>query len=586
MGMINYNTITEETLNRIREIRAEYASGENNISQEAIDAVNSKVFDFHVENHSIYEFVNKAVERCLYEVLETIIMSLCYKCNIKAITRIQKKTPNEIKLFPIMDMFAIYKKSPEFVIVITESDEPVLYCFRKYGINYKMNKAVMDDILYKLNIKKYHEISLVENNAFTECNNHNDDAFDSSRGTNTYSLKWFFESKFGAEEYKAFKEFADSLTTQIKQYLGFAVVKTLTPNALFSFKKSIENEILKYPYVESIQGRFSDNQMNELKKQYIDNKYYRALLREGTFNSRFNIEGGQFSESFITAEWLYHSLPHAGKVDLTAIAMGYFKSIEELLFVFVSAHVGERKWIETRNRPENWESIPLRDRYWRSPVCDNTIRNKKQYIMMERMITFIKEYEDLFKDNDIRDYLVERLQDAQQLRNGYFHKDNLSDMAKVIKARDDAYVIYMLLLGTMRIDELGKEIIGIPLTDVNFEMLCDHINYYCRMAYYYENENKELVFVIGQPDKNIIYDEHGNATYSGVYFNRLIDFPVINPVLSLGEVAAYKQEKIHFDDTNIPSKIFQGTFYTCKEGIYVTGPKTLIWDKGIFLASR
>lgn len=583
MGKIDYRLIKKRVLLKIKGIRNEYAITEERDLGESNEAINSKILDFTADNHTSYEFVNASVKKCIYEQLESILLTLFTDAGVQVSNSIKLNTQGDMKNMPLMTMFNIYKSAPAFVMVKIENNEPVMYCFKEFGLDQRMPENVMSDLIGKLGIKNYHYISLVEESAYTEILNHNEDLSDRSRGTNAYSFKDFFVSNFGDEEYAEFKLFIDSLTGEIKNYLGFSIVKTLTPNALFSFKKTVEKEILNYKYGASVSGTngITVAQLDTLKKQYFGEKFYKALTSEGDFNNRFNIDGCQFAESFITSEWLYQSLPNVGKIDLTAIAMGYFKAIEELLFVFVTAHADEGKWIDTYDRPDQWQAIQLRDRKWQVPVNARSMKNKKRFIMIKRMINFLNDYDDLFNDITLRSYLVERLHNAQQLRNGYFHKDNLSEMEIVIKARDDAFVIFMLLFGSMKISNEGKQILGIPIGEVQFDMLSDYINYHCHMSYYYGDENC-LTTAIGQADNKVEYDENGKASFTGIYFNRLVNFPSDKKILSLQDMCTIQKEKVHFDSETVPVKIYKGTFTTCAEGINISGPQKLIWENGKF----
>ena len=510
MSMINYETIEQSALLKIRNIRAEYSDSQVVLTEESMQAFDSVLFDYSVRNHSLYEFVNKQVEEYLYDLLEKIIMNLCVNNNIKVTNTIQINTINGKKTLRLKELFALYKNAPLFAIVINEENELVMYCFKKFGIQNQIPEYKMSDILHSVGIQRYHYISLVEKNAYAEIINFKENEKDESKGTNRYSIKWFFENFFGIDEYIDFKNFEDSLTNKIKSYLGFAVVKNLTPNALFSFKKNVQEEITSFDYERLLvtNGNLSKELFQRIKSQYIDERYYTAMLNEESFSSISSISGCEFSKSFITAEWLYQSMSSTGKMDLTSIAMGFFKSIEQLLFVFVSTHANENKWIDTYNRPENWKDYPPYKRKWQSRLDISTLKAKKNFIMQERMIHFLEDYDDLFFDVLVRPCLIEYLKDAQQLRNGYFHKDNLSDPNIVIKARNDAFVISFLLLGSMCISEEGKKILGIPTDNNHYEDLCDYINNHQHQTYYYE-DNNVMVVAVGQPDNKVLYDDNG-----------------------------------------------------------------------------
>lgn len=592
MGLLDYNAIEEKVLKKIKNIRADYASEFVNIPEETKDAIESKILDIKVKNQGDFEFVNESVNCHIYKLLEDIIVSLCAKLKIQVSTGGTMNTAEGLKQISINDLFGMYRNAPLFSLIKIEDNEPVLYCFWEFGkerimtTNLLSGVPIVYDIMRMLGIKKYHNISLVERGAYTSTFNHNEDILDEGRGTNTYSLKWFFESNFGEEEYAEFISFEKKFIANIKQCLGFSVVKSLTPNAMFSFKKTVEDEIMLFPYESALVSTngITNTQFCNLKEQYITRKYYKAMLNDGDFNVRFNVEGGQFAESFITAEWLYQSLPNAYNIDLTAIAMGYFKAIEELLYVFMAAHSGEGKRIDTFDRPDGWESIAPKDRRWQSIIIDKNVKAKKKFIMMERLINFLTDYDDLFVQVDVRDYLVERLRDAQQLRNGYFHKDNLSDKQVVDKAREDAYVIALLLFGSMNVSEAGKRVLAIPEDNIHFEMLCEHIHYNCRMAYYYGDD--KLVLGLGQTDSEVEFTDEGIARFSGIYFNEFTNCGEDKKELLLTELSVLQKEKVCFKSKTVPKKIYQGTFIAGPNGFILGGPKQLIWNDGVFLGNE
>lgn len=586
MGKIDYSSLENQMMKRIAVIRAEYASDNNGISEEVFDAMNSSLFNYRPKNERNYEFVIKSVDKYLYEIIEEVIIKLFSHNQIPVSTKFVMNINGNFNKVDIKELFIDYKKAPLFAIIKKDNDIPVLYMFKNYGVHNTLSNYRLSQILTSLGVKEYRYVSFVEKYAYSEIINYNDDYSDITRGTNIYSIKDFFIDNFGEEEYKEFKEFADRLNAMIKSCLGYSILKTLTPNALFSFKKEVEKEIINYPYHKEIVNKtgITDNQYRLLKSQYVDKKYYKAVINEGDFNSRFGVDGCQFAESFITAEWLYQSIQEVGKMDLTAIAMGYFKSIEQLLYVFIFSHIGEKKWIDTYDRPNDWQNIPINKRKWQSPVNEKTVYLKKKYIMFERMINFIKEYEDLFIDISIRDYLVERLKDAQQLRNGYFHKDNLSEEDKVKKARDDAFIIYFILLGSMRSSEQINDIMGIPGNEVQFDMLCEYIDCNSKLSYYFEMNGIDTV-ALGLNDENVAYSKDGKPKYSGIYMNKL-NIPVETEIIRVKESKSISRERLYFDKDNVPKRIYIGKFEMCKEGIRIAGTKKLIWDNGLFFGDK
>ena len=582
--MLDYNNIEKKVLLDIKNIRNDYYNDSDNIPIAGKEAMNSSLFDFTCKNHQCYEFVLHEVNNRINRMLENIVVSLFTHRGIHVSTNFIVKTSNNLHPKRLMKLFDIYKAQPLFLIVKEENNEPILYWFKYFGLDNVLPDDVVTEVLRPIGIKKFRYITLVEQCAFAEILDYNDN-FTEDKGTNRYSFKKFFEESFGIEEYATFKEFESRLTVKIKDYLGLSIIKSLTPNALFSFKKIVEDQIKKYEYTKILYDNesFTEVEIDILKKQYFDMKYFKALVNEGDFNSRFGIEGCQFSESFLTAEWLYQSLDSIGKIDLAVIAMGYFKAIEEVLFVFISAHSDEQKRIDTYNRPDDWKNIPINKRVWQIIVTKTNLKKKKKYIMLERMINFLSDYDDLFNNTATRNYLIKRLHAAQELRNGYFHKDNMSEMAKVCEARDHAFVIFFILFGGMTINETGKKTLGIPAEDIQYHMLCEYVNCHSSKAYYYGTNENSLELAIGQRDQEVQYDQNGNAKYTGVYFKHLVGFPESKNILFLQEANSIPKENVHFLESTLPKKIYTGPFIACAQGFDLSGCKKLIWDNGVFL---
>ena len=64
---------------------------------------------------------------------------------------------------------------------------------------------------------------------------------------------------------------------------------------------------------------------------YVGNRLYKTMIGQN-----------EYAESFITSEWLYHSLKGTENYDLTAIISGYLKSIEQLLYTVVMMNIDNK----------------------------------------------------------------------------------------------------------------------------------------------------------------------------------------------------------------------------------------------------
>lgn len=276
------------------------------------------MFDFGGKEFSNYINVVDSARNISISCLGAIISYLCKQ--------------NNLKLEPV----EIHLKC--------EGDSKILFCFRDHNDNslllfkeieecslWKRNDIEPADIQKILNENgasscKY--IYLVFDYAYLQIVGHNDDETDPGRGYNVYSIKWFFENYFGENEYGLFLSSVQEYCIEVNNYLGYIFIKSLTPNALISFRRVVENEIIKFDYRQLlkkvIQKRkayiLPEADFNMIESQYLKDKVCRIALGDH-----------DFAESLITAEWLINSMEKAKAIDLTVIGMGYLKAVEQLL---------------------------------------------------------------------------------------------------------------------------------------------------------------------------------------------------------------------------------------------------------------
>lgn len=135
---------------------------------------------------------------------------------------------------------------------------------------------------------------------------------------------------------------------------------------------------------------------------------------------------------------MYDSLKKSGKIDFTAVAMGYLKSMEQLLYDFASLCTNEK---DRRNRRIFAGRNGLID------LTDNNIVDKKEDITLGGLTQFFQfpGNKDLLRreiDDTTYQYIKNKLYDIKELRNGYFHKDNMEEWDIVEEARDNAYILF------------------------------------------------------------------------------------------------------------------------------------------------
>ena len=254
-----------------------------------------------------------------------------------------------------------------------------------------------------------------------------------------------------ADEMNDLMKYVGTYIRAVKDYLGYIQVKALTPNAMASFRLLVESHFLEFAYKEScepVTNRFNktfvleDASYQSIREHFIDRKCY--LVMVGT---------NDFAESFVTAEWLRNSMGKAGAIDLTAIGLGYFKAVEQLMYALICLHKNEGKTIKAAGSKDR---IPLNDANIRANEIDTSLGSMaklyKDYLRMCRC--------DI--DYRAKCYIREALFGYADLRNGYLHKDNIHDMARIDEIRTSSIRLIFLLLGAHELDEVSQEQLGMP----------------------------------------------------------------------------------------------------------------------------
>jgi hypothetical protein len=170
------------------------------------------------------------------------------------------------------------------------------------------------------------------------------------------------------------------------------------------------------------------NNYELIKNAFINNQRYKLLLGNS-----------DFAESYLTSEWLYKKYFALDELDNTFIVAGFLKSIEQLLWDIIYLIGQGREIKHVVISEENQE------------VIDKTL-GSLQYFLSDWS------NDDLFQNSFgtgkhyVMGYLKRQISDwRKQYRNGYFHKHNLTDQAKIEAIREETYFLYLLILGTIQL---------------------------------------------------------------------------------------------------------------------------------------
>lgn len=594
-----YEAAKTKALRNIKHIRNSFATRPEELDQTRKASWDSRVFNVGGDDYSNYSFIIERAKAYSHEMFSEIIVNLLGRYGVN---------------YSLVD-FSQYGITPLPVLTFIHRTPQGnnLFIFKEYGLNHRINSVIIDTFVKQNNLK-YVYVSLVEKNAFSEVINHNDNENDPTRGTGAISLPFFLQMMFGTDERNAFLKFANQYTEEVREYLGLSVTRSLTPNAHFSFRRSADYELRQFDYLGKYQmlretdvykktldevrkedekkknknprykGKsltpISDTQWKKLYENVVEKAYYKVLLGKC-----------DFAQSFLTAEWLFDSMSAAGRIDYSPVAMGYFKSVEQLIWRILALHKNENLSIKEKgsqvylsiNGPQIvWDNNGFADN------LDTTIG------ALIGAIDFYKNRQMIFRgtiDEYTRDAIVIMLNVFKHLRNGYTHKDNITDWEFIIFVRNVAYVVYYLLLGSCTIS--ANDVIRLGATAegsrASYLGLCDYINYHANQPYYLFEADGNCKVAIGKPDDDIEFDEYGIPAFSGAHFQLLPNATSEAFTVSIEEMKSGKKthkavpgEMFMLNESNLPAKIYSGVCYPVAEGMWFSGPQQLIFDSGVF----
>ena len=142
-----------------------------------------------------------------------------------------------------------------------------------------------------------------------------------------------------------------------------------------------------------------------------------------------------FATSFISSEWYYKMYQLTNDLDLTAIVAGYIKSVEQLLFaIFASRQIPvkdiHKNFVQFSGESVQTMSITLGS-------LESALSHKQWMIQSNFnqdaytcISTLVKEWNDKY-------------------RKKLFHRENLTSLAVVDEVRDQAILLYAVLLGSI-----------------------------------------------------------------------------------------------------------------------------------------
>lgn len=419
----------------------------------------------------------------------------------------------------IMEIAFKPKEFSEVYFVVHDTIKHELFFFRAIEDSPRWQEEWFEErtvtgLMKKYGARQCKHIYLMLGNAYQQIVNHNDNISDPGRGYNSYSLKWFFEEYFGVDEYNRFYIALQDYIQEVDEYLDYIRLSLLTPTASINLRKNIQFSLKSTDY-EKILSTIMNINMDAttikcIKEQFIDQNVLEVMLGDH-----------DFAESLLTAEWLYDSMKKAKAIDLTVIGMGYLKSVEQLLYELICLHSDQGYLIQEVGKARG-ETVFLNQYTIKTKMIDTTIGSMEYFY---RNNSNIVNGHRLFRntvDIDIPK-IIDAIRQFKEVRNGFFHKDNITAWRKIEEIRSISLSMMFLLLGSHDLSENDLQQLGMSKNTMStdYHQLCEYINYHRGEVFVFVNEEDEDMYFVSCYDKSAKPINGRNMIYSGAYFKEL-----------------------------------------------------------------
>ncbi len=257
------------------------------------------------------------------------------------------------------------------------------------------------------------------------------------------SYERFIEKIFGISEASAFRKEMKGIENDINNLMLFELTEICDERTLKTFRSKLLLDLSTFDYdsikhEDVIGSQLNENEYHIIKKNYIEKERYKIM-----------VGNTDFATAFITSEWLYQKYPRASdQIDNTFRVSGYLKSVEMLLWNLLYI-VAQGRFIGNRRISEDPEE---------SIEC--SLGDLIRFFSSENVDLISKAFGS--DSNFVIRLLRNQIDDwRREFRNGFFHKDNLSNPVHIDTIRKQAFWMYMIILGSIELsDEQYIEILG------------------------------------------------------------------------------------------------------------------------------
>lgn len=376
------------------------------------------------------------------------------------------------------------------------------------------------------------------------------------------SSSGFFKKFFPEALYDEFVYRIRDAVVRVEDIIGLQAISSLSMPRLAPFRASLIDEIHR-----TVDGFPESNytvQSNHTTFRLVDEDQKvlnKAFFDDGLGHCLAGTKG--FARCLTTSEYLRRSFLRGGEFDYTSIVCGYIKAVEQLAYELMLATLGEpgsEKLFIATAKKGNRAVVYKRPFDWsREAKHIQFVESNKRWFSttLVALANLLHDNKEAWRISDEgRHFVLLKTRDfAGKDRNGYFHKDNFTDLDEVNRIRQDAIALLYYLLGGYVIPgskEKALETLGLK-----------HVSYsemYMKLAeipltdFVLEFEGRNPVKAVRPFEQPAIeYDGYGLVS-SKVLFVRVDSYRGARE-RELTE-AASKDDLIVVGRDNMPSKLF------------------------------
>lgn len=423
---MDFTELYENTFDCILEtVKLRRLSSENFIEKYRPEQVS--LFEIRDKNFFIYRQTNEWFLRKAYDELDLLFKEMLKRTDVVHAPKEYNATYNKNK-----ELISVHEKDTAFFAVLIEDGKKIGYFLSDFDHRTpKLKDSGLDKIITvdtMLPNEKTRESQKFFNKKLEKFHEE------------YWLIEDFFNHFWGEQEYENFLEKVQKFLDEVQNVIGLNAVITPSEEAVGKFRSKIAQELQNEDFTTYLPSNLYPNQKKILKNNFYDRGLFKALLGHTLF-----------ADSFIRAEWEFRINQHAECLDMSGIASGYFKAVEQLIALLIQLHPGERITIKRKSYSDFVEF-----RTDNKSELDWTLHSLMGCLKNNISLFDVSAYVVNLLCNQLEDF---RTRDKG--RNNLSHSENLYDENELIYIRDQARFIFFLILGGFHIENNQFSDIGI-----------------------------------------------------------------------------------------------------------------------------